>query len=49
MAKALPSSSMFGQEMLTSMASTPSTLTSEQRVANSSAVLPEMLTTSGVR
>ena len=48
MANALPSSSMLGHEMFTSMALTPSTVTSAQSAANSSTVLPEMLTTSGV-
>jgi hypothetical protein len=46
-AKALPSSSIFGQEMLASIAATPGTLSSAARLAKPSAVGAEMLTTSG--
>ena len=47
MAKALPSASMFGHEMLASIAATPGTLISAARVAKSSAVGAEIETTRG--
>src|SRR5581483_10868174 len=47
MAKALPSSSMFGQEMFASIAATPGIESSRARLAKPSAVGAEMLTTSG--
>ena len=46
-AKALPSSSILGQEMLASIAATPGRVNSAARLAKSSAVGAEMLTTSG--
>ena len=48
MANALPSSSMFGQEMFASIAATPGSDSSAARLAKPSAVGAEMLTTSGV-
>ena len=47
MAKARPSSSMLGQEMLASIAATPGTLIAAASSANPSTVGAEMLTTSG--
>jgi hypothetical protein len=47
-AKAFPSSSMFGQEMFASIAATSGTETALARLAKPSAVGAEMLTTSGV-
>ena len=46
-ANARPSASMFGQEMLASIAATPGTLTAAARLANPSAVGAEIDTTSG--
>src|ERR1700756_2445757 len=45
-ANALPSSSMFGQEILASIAETPGNDNSDARLANPSAVGAEILTTS---
>jgi hypothetical protein len=47
MAKARPSSSRLGQEILTSMAATPGTVTLRQSSANSSGVFAEIDTISG--
>src|SRR5207244_11303504 len=47
MAKARPSASMFGQEMLASIAATPGSDNASQAAANSSAVSAETLATSG--
>ena len=46
-ANALPSSSMFGHEMLASIAEIPGRVNSAARCAKSSAVGAEMLTTNG--
>ena len=48
LAKALPSSSRLGQEMLASIAATPGRLTSSASSAKPATVGAEMLTTSGV-